>query len=275
VVTYGLSYRRRFAGVLEGGERPSEQRVLRIELWFLDLFAPRTAGFGRAAHGFIARAMLRNETHRLTIAVAVGLGWMAAFQDPAGAALAAAYLLILGLRVAFELPAGVPANWIFRASLDPQQNETAGIARRVVLSFLTPLVLLPALAIAWGQSGIVVAIAHMLYVLALSVSLMELLLAGYRKLPLTCPMPGFRDNFLMLCLILFVGFEVFTRAGDSVEQWMWVQPWRFVLLPLAMAGAWWWNRRRLAEAREAGELEEGLTFENAVVRAVTRLDLSG
>ena len=88
-------------------------------------------------------------------------------------------------------------------------------------------------------------------------------------------MPGFRDNFLMLCLVQFVGFEVFTRAGDTLEQWMWVQPWRFVLLPMAMSGAWWWNQRRLAEAREAGELEEGLTFENAVVRAVTRLDLSG
>ena len=153
VVSYGLSYRRRFAGVLEGGERPSEQRVLRIVLWFLDLFAPRTAGFGRAAHGFIVRALLRNETHRLAIAVAVGLGWMAAFQDPAGAALAAAYLLILGLRVAFELPAGVPANWIFRATLDPQQNETAGIARRVMLSFLTPLVLAPASRSHGGSRG--------------------------------------------------------------------------------------------------------------------------
>jgi hypothetical protein len=30
----------------------------------------------------------------------------------------------------------------------------------------------------------------------------------------------------------------------------------------------------LAEARQAGELEEGLTFENAPVRAVERLNLS-
>jgi len=30
----------------------------------------------------------------------------------------------------------------------------------------------------------------------------------------------------------------------------------------------------LAEAREAGELEEGLTFENVPVRTVERLDLS-
>ncbi len=273
IVSYGLSYRRRFAGVLEGGPRPSQQRVLRSVLWMLDRFAPRSAGFGRAAHAFIVRALLRNETHRLAIAVSVGLGWMVAFQDARGAALAAAYLLILGLRVAFELPAGVPANWVFRVALDPQQNETLGVARRVMLSFLTPLVLLPCLAVAWWQTGPGFAVGHALYVAALSVALMEVLLAGYRKVPLTCPMPGFRDNFLMLCLVQFLGFEVFTRGGESLEQWMWAQPWRFVLLPAAMAAAWRWNQRRLAEAREAGELEEGLTFENAAVRAVTRLDL--
>ena len=78
----------------------------------------------------------------------------------------------------------------------------------------------------------------------------------------------------MLCLLQFLGFVLFTLAGVAVERWMWAAPWRFALLPLAMWSAWHWNRRRLADAREAGELEEGLTFENSVVRAVTRLDLS-
>jgi hypothetical protein len=41
-----------------------------------------------------------------------------------------------------------------------------------------------------------------------------------------------------------------------------------------MAWTWRWNRRRLRDAREAGELEEGVTFENAPVRAVERLNLS-
>jgi hypothetical protein len=267
-VTYALSYRRRFAGVLEGGPRPSDQRLLTAVLWIFDSFAPRAAGFGRAAHAFAVRAILRSETHRLAIAIAIGLGWMAE------SSLAAAYLLILGLRVAFELPAGVPANWIFRVVLDPLRNETAGIARRVMWSFLVPLVFLPCLAIAWWQSGALTAVVHTAFVVALSVSLMEVLLVGYRKMPLTCPMPGFRDNFLMLCLVQFVGFTIFTRAGAAAEQWMWSAPWRFALVPAAMWDAWWWNRRRLAEAREAGELEEGLTFENTVVRAVTRLDLS-
>ena len=53
-------------------------------------------------------------------------------------------------------------------SLDPQQNEPAGVARRVMLSFLTPLVLAPCFAVAAWQSGAVYAIGHTLYVLALS-----------------------------------------------------------------------------------------------------------
>ena len=53
---------------------------------------------------------------------------------------------------------------------------------------------------------------------------MELLLAGYRKVPLACPMPGFRDNLLMLCLMQFLGFEVFTRMGAGMERWMFGQP---------------------------------------------------
>jgi len=45
------------------------------------------------------------------------------------------------------------------------------------------------------------------------------------------------------------------------------------LVPVAMLAAWYWNRRRLDDAREAGELEEGLTFENVQVQAVERLNL--
>ena len=46
-----------------------------------------------------------------------------------------------------------------------------------------------------------------------------------------------------------------------------------VFLSLAMAAAWFWNRRRIAEAREAGELDESLTFENIQSPVVERLDL--
>jgi hypothetical protein len=103
--------------------------------------------------------------------------------------------------------------------------------------------------------------------------LSAILLAGYRKIPLTCPMPGFRDNLLALCVIQIVGFFLFTQLGALVELRMLSRPLYFVLVPLVMAGAWFWNRRRIADAREAGELEESLTFENMPPPVVERLDL--
>jgi hypothetical protein len=289
-LSYALSYRRRFAGVLEGGRQPSEQRLFALVLAVLDLFSLRASGFQRACHRFVVRALMRSEPHRLAIAVAVGMGWLLAFQDvlsappavvqgglPAvellDAPLVAAYLLILGLRLAFELPAGVSSNWVFRAILDPRENETLPVARLVMLSFVVPVVIVPAWALAYMTSGFPYAAIGTLYLLALSVCLIEVQLGGYRKLPLTCPMPGFRDNLPMLCLIQFLGYEVFTRGGARMELWMMSQPLAFLLVPASMAGAWYWNRRRIADAREAGELEEGVTFENAPVRAVERLDL--
>ena len=274
LLSYGLSYRRRFASSLEGMRPPSDQRVSMALLWFLDLFAAGADSFARAAHRFTVRALLRNESHRLCVAVALGVGWLAAWQSgPMAAPFAAAYVLILGLRFAFELPAGMPAAWVFRAVLDPREHETLPVARRVMLSFLTPLVLLPAFALAWWNAGLAVAALHTLYLLALSLCAAELQLTGFRKIPLTCPAPGFRDHLLMLCLIQFLGFEVFTRAGFGMEQWMLDAPWRLLLVPMAMFAAWYWNRQRLAEARENGELEEGLTFENVPVQAVERLNL--
>jgi len=271
---YALSYRRRYGAVLEGRRRPADGKLWSLLPRVLDLFAPRASGFPRACHRFAVRALLRNETHRLAIGVALGMGWLVAYRQGVWEApLAAAYLLILGLRLAFELPAGVPPAWIFRATLDPRRHETLPVARRLVLSFVTPLVLLPALALGWWKSDPATALLHALYLLAVSLCLAELQLAGYRKIPLACPMPGLRENLPVRCIAQFLGFVIFTRAGAALEVWMMAAPLRFLLLPAAMLGAWYGNRRHLRRAREDGELEEGLTFENILVPEVERLDL--
>jgi hypothetical protein len=285
VAAYAMAYRRSFAGVMESGRAPSQQRILSAVLGFLDLFSRNAGGFVRACHRFTVRAMLRSEAHRMCIGVAAGLGWLLAIQQVSSqseisqmaAPLTAAYLLILGLRIAFEIPAGIAANWVFRATLHPHAHQGmiagTGAPGRVIVSFLAPLVLAPAFLLACLRWGFPMAVIHTLYVLALSLGLSEVLLAGYRKIPLTSPMPGFRDNFLALCVIQVVGFELFTELGARLEWWLFGHPWRFALVPLAMAGAWRWNRRRIAEAREAGELEETLTFESVPAPVVERLDL--
>src|SRR2546425_865337 len=164
-VSYAISYRRRFAGVLESGRKGSARFA--VGLAVLDLFGGRAAGFERGCHRFTVRALLRNETHRMTIAVSVGMGWLLSAQvaDPLRQGpLLAAYLLLLGLRVAFDLPAAAPANWVFRTILDEKENQAPAVARRVMLSFLTPLVLAPALASAWWQWGLGPAALHTFYV---------------------------------------------------------------------------------------------------------------
>ena len=39
----------------------------------------------------------------------------------------------------------------------------------------------------------------------------------------------------MLCLVQFLGFELFTAPGSAMEHWMLDMPVKFLLLPAAMA----------------------------------------
>ncbi len=278
---YALGYRRSFAGVLEGAKPTRKQPGAAFALAFLDRFGAGAGAFERACHRFVLRAMLRSETHRMTISVAVGLGWLlAAYQaispDAAirrEAPFTAAYLLILGLRIAFELPAGVASNWIFRVSLDPRAQPTLGAPRRVMLGFLAPLVLVPAFILMWRDAGPFAAVLHSLTVLALSLALNDVMLAGYRKIPATCPMPPFGDNFLAICVLQIVAFALFMELGGRLDEWLLQKPWYFPVVPAAMAAAFWWNRERIAQERKNGELEETLLFENSIPVEVTRLDL--
>jgi hypothetical protein len=281
VLSYGLTYRRRYAEALESSPPPSREPVRRLFLRFLDLFSPRGDGFSGACHRFVVRALLRNEAHRVALAVSIAFGWLLALQDLGAASdagrlrapYAAAYVLILGLRVAIEIPARVPAHWIFQAALNPRETESRGMVRQVMLGFVTTFVLLPGLAIgAWRWNWRAAAL-ETACVAAFSLVLIEVLLAGYRKIPLTCPLPGFRDHFLLLCLGHILGFVLFTRIGAAVTGVVITRPLWFPLVPATLGAGWFWNRIRLQEAAGAGELEPGITFENVRRPAVERLKL--
>jgi hypothetical protein len=114
-----------------------------------------------------------------------------------------------------------------------------------------------------------------LYVLALSLCLIEFLLSGYRKIPCTSPTPGFRENLPLRCFLLLLGLVAFARIGAGLERWILVAPVRFLLISAAMSAAYFWNRARLRTAREAGEIEEGLSFEISPSPAIQQLRLDG
>jgi hypothetical protein len=147
------------------------------------------------------------------------------------------------------MPAGAPAAWIFRAILDPREHETLPVARRVILAFLAPAGARARAGARLASDGISDRDPARALPARSGLCAAELQLAGYRKIPLTCPTPGFRDHLLMLCLVQFLGFELFTRAGAGMEGWMLAAPWRLLFLPLAMLGGWYWNRQRLRSAR--------------------------
>jgi hypothetical protein len=61
------------------------------------------------------------------------------------------------------------------------------------------------------------------------------------------------------------------RAGSWILAV--AQPVVFPLTPAILGAAWFWNRKRLLQAREERELEKAQVFENAAPVAVQRLDL--
>ncbi len=75
-------------------------------------------------------------------------------------------------------------------------------------------------------------------------------------------------------MIQIVAFALFVQLGGRLDAWLLGKPWYFPLVPAEMAAAFIWNRQRLAQAREDGELDDALLFENvAPVIEVQRLDL--
>ena len=286
---YALSYRRSFMGVPEGTGRPARRSLPALGLRWFDLFSFGGDRFQRACHRFAIRALLRNDAHRVCLAASIGLAWLFAALSASTALtatgasggrlihagllappLAGAYLLILGLRFSFGVPAGLGANWIFRVILDRNENNLAGVARRVMLSFLTPLVLLPGFALYSALWDPGIAVVHVMYVLALSGCLIEFLLDGYRKIPLTCSLPPLRNQILLPLVLYGSGFLVFTWVGAAVETWMFRQPLRFLLVPAAMAAVWLWNRRRNETAEDR---DLSLTFEDLPPPALETLHL--
>jgi hypothetical protein len=152
-----LSYTRYFQRIPESADSPHPRRRRPLRISSKLIGNP----IERACYSFGLRALLRSESHCILFGGFLGLGLVTASQMALGqsrtgllaAPLCVAYFLIVGLRFAFELPAGQAANWVFRLILNGGKREAKQVARKLLLTFLIPLVLLPLLivyAYAWG-----------------------------------------------------------------------------------------------------------------------------
>ncbi|HTS61763.1 MAG TPA: hypothetical protein VMH28_07045 [Candidatus Acidoferrales bacterium] len=198
-----------------------------------------------AVFRFITQTITRSMKHRLFLAtyggfgaamavVALASGRSGLFELP----LTLSFILVSGLRAAFNFPSELAANWGF------QITETGGIEpylaatrKWIVLCAVLPLFVLMA-PMELARFHWTAALFHAAYGIMLAVVLMEVMFLGFRKVPFTCAhFPG-KVNLVFLSVMYVFGFTTYSGTMARLEAWLAVRP-AAALLFLAAAAAGW------------------------------------
>jgi len=288
--TYAIGYRRHFVRIAEIAEGAGIERgASRWHLAFLDRLLLRTPS-QKGCFRFIVRTLLRGEAHRLVMTGVAGLALVLASQalmnafdggKPAREAALTAealsipfiltFLLVIGLRVVFEVPAELRANWIFQLMLDAEHQECEPLARKTIL-FLTLSWLLPlTFAVYAYLEGLRIAILHSSLIAAWTALLTNILLIRFRKLPFTCTLPVFKQHSIVIVISFCFGFLIYGASTPEFESVALLQPLRMLsLIPVAVVA--WFIPHYLTKNTLA--LEKRMIFEEGAVHTVERLGLS-
>ena len=257
IAAYALSYHRCFVRSAETIASPSASRspIVAMILRLLDKTILRTP-FQRAGYRFTMKTLFRSESHTMTWGGFAAMGIILAAQilllpvtrnalrahavpsaDLLSVPFVISYFLTVGLRLAFEIPAPLRANWLFQLGVDPHTHECAPLARRIILTFE-----IPALAVLWGAYahywGWRVSAIHIAIVAVSSVLLMETLLLGFRKIPFTCSAPSFKSSTTVLILVCILGFFAFTQIIAKIEQQAFGDPFPGAIFLAVLLGLW-------------------------------------
>ena len=181
------------------------------------------------------------------------------------------FLLIIALRIVFEIPVEIRANWVFQLTLDADGQESEPLARRVMLTAVLPWILALTFAAYFYLEGWWVASLHTLLVLIWTVLLTNLLLIRFCKLPFTCSMPVFKQHSIVVLIAFCFGFLIYAVSTPEFESAALLQPVRFLSLVPAVLVAWFVPRYL---EKNTIELERKLIFEETAVRTVEGLRLS-
>ncbi len=180
------------------------------------------------------------------------------------------FLIIAGLRVVFEIPVELRANWLFQLMLDPDQQECKSLARNVILISLLPFLVLIAFPIYAYLEGFVVASLHTLLTATWAVLLTNILLVRFRKLPFTCTLPLFKQHSIVILLSFGFGFLIYALSTPEFESSALLQPWRMIsLVPVAIVA---WLIPHYLE-KSTLEIDRKLIFEEAPSRTIELLQL--
>ena len=188
------------------------------------------------------------------------------------APLALSFVLVSGLRAAFNFPSDLRANWAFQVSETHSAAAYIRATRKWVMLFaVLPLFLLLA-AIEAMRSPMPVVAFHFAFGVAVSMILMEALFLGFHKVPFTCShFPG-KVNLVFLSVLYVFGFTFYSSWMAQLEEWLWAmaacRPCSFSWLCGGGLAALWRTRERLLPA------ESGLEYEDDGNPAVRTLGLT-
>ena len=288
--TYAIGYRRHFVRISEIAEGTSVEHIPMPWRWTgIERLLLRTP-FQRGCFRFVAKTLLRSEAHRLVLTGVAGLALvlssqalMHAFEGVKSAREAAltaealsiplivSFLLIMGLRIVFEIPADLRANWIFQLTLDSDQQECAPLAKRVILVSILPWMVVVTFGIYLYLEGLSVAVLHTSVITSWSFLLASAVLVRFRKLPFTCSLPVFKQHSIVILIGLCFGFLIYVGSTAEFESSALTSPIRMIWL-LPVAGIAWFIPRHLE--KNTIDLERKMIFEETSTRSLELLGLS-
>ncbi|MBS1872306.1 MAG: hypothetical protein JSU00_03770 [Acidobacteria bacterium] len=213
----------------------------------------------RAVFHFIGESITRSPQHRLFLATYGGFGAALAVMhmgaDPrtglAPLSLTLSFILVSGLRAAFNFPSEPSGNWIFQIS----ETESAAGYFDATRKWIAVCAIIPLhLALAPAEFQLFTpgkALFHTAYGLTLSMLLVELMFFDFRKAPFTCAYFTGKMNLVGLGALYVLGFTTYSNTMAEVEGWLLGWPAAAVAFFAAAWAAWaalvWWRRRRLGD----------------------------
>jgi len=288
--TYAIGYRRHFVRIAEIADDATITHAPKPwRLRFLERLLLQTP-FQRGGFYFVCRTLFRSEAHRLVLTGVGGLALvlaaqalMNAFQGAPSKREAAltpdalaipfilSFLLIVGLRMVFEVPAELRANWIFQLMLDGDRQECAPLARKTILLLVLPCLLLILFPIYVFVAGLQIAVLHAIVVSAWTGLLTNLLLIRFRKIPFTCSLPVFKQHSIVILISFCFGYLIYAVSTPEFESSALLHPILMIKLLPVVAVAWYIPRHF---ARTTIAIERQMIFEETATRTVEVLQLS-
>lgn len=285
-----IGYARHFMRIPEMAEAGVAQRTprtSRIAARLRDLLL-RTR-FERGCFPFVWKTMLRSEAHRLVLTGVGGLAlvlasqalmnafqsgksWRAAALLPDAIAIPfiVTFLVIIGLRMVFEIPVELRSNWIFQLMLDRDQQECASLGKRVILTVVVPLALIIGFPAYAYLEGFRIAVLHTFVVGIWAMLLTHAALVRFRKVPFTCTLPLFKQHSIVTFLSFCFGYLIYAVSIPEFEASALSEPFRLLAMVPAAVLVWFVSR---ALTRNATEIERKLIFEESPTRAFELLHL--